>query len=163
MVQARGWVGFFVVSRARLGAWVAVFAVGVLVGAAGATVQLGRHVDAVMRQRDRLEQQAVELQGRLQRLEESLARQRRRPVRATAVRVTGLDPAEELEIRRRVQELLQEVVGREVDQVDPALVARILDGRLVALGGRTVALSVESVWVTDTLTVSLDVRAAPTP
>lgn len=160
-MRQQGWVGFFVVGRARLAGWLACFAMGALLGAAGATVQLGRQVDAAMRQRDRLEQQAIELQGRLHRLEESLARQRRRPVRATAVRIAGLDPGEEIELRRRVQELLQDVVGREVDQVDPALVARILDGRLMALGGRTVALSLESVWVTDTLTVSVEVRAAP--
>ncbi|WP_324669839.1 hypothetical protein [Geochorda subterranea] len=156
-----GWAAFYVVSRGRLAAWLAVLVLGALVGAAGATVQMGRHVDAVMRQRDRLEQQVQELQGRLQRLEASLAEQRRRPVRATAVRISGLDPSEELQLRREVQALLQEVVGREVDQVDPALVAGMLDGRLMALGGRTVALSVRSIWLTDTLTVSLEVRAAP--
>lgn len=149
------------VSRARLGAWVAVFVLGALVGAAGATVRMGRHVDAVMRQRDRLEQQVQELQGRLQRLEASLAEQRRRPVRATEVWIEGLDPGEELELQREVQALLQEVVGREVEQVDPALVAGMLDGRLMPLGGRTVALSVRSIWLTDKLTVSLEVHAAP--
>lgn len=162
-MQPARWAGFYALSLGRMAAWAAVFTLGVLVGAAGAIVQMGRQVDQLVRQRDRLEQQAGELQERLGRLEASLAQQRRRPVRATAVRVSGLDPAEELEVRRQVQALLQEVVGREVDQVDPALVARMLDGRLLALGSRTVVLTVRSLWLTDTLTVSLEVRAAPGP
>ena len=160
-MRHRGRVRLFDVNRVRLGGWLACFAMGILLGAVGTTVQLGRQVDALVRQRDRFEQQASELQARLQRLEESLNRQRRRPVRASAVRIAGLDPDEELELRRHVQELLQEFVGREVDQVDPALVARILDGRLITLGGRTVAISLTSVWVTDTLTVSVEVTSEP--
>lgn len=160
--MATGWWACFVtVGRRGLVRCAAALALGVLVGASGATVRLGREVDQLVRQRDRLEQQVADLQGRLRKLEESMAQRRRRPVRATAVNITGLDPADELQLRRRVQELLAGMVGREADQVDPALVAQILDGRLVSLGSRTVHLALKSVWVTDTLTVALDVRAAP--
>lgn len=146
----------------RLAGCVACLLLGATLGAVGATLRMGFQLHRAMAERDALAGQAAELQVRLQRLEESLQRRRRRPVSGVEVRLQGLDPADELGLREQLRPLLEEFVGREVDQVDPALVARVLDGRLLALGGRTVQLHLRQLWVTDRLTVWLEVSAPRT-
>lgn len=156
----RGVLTFAVVTRSRLATWVAVLALGGIVGAAAATVWSGRQLDELMRQREALMQRASDLQERMQKLEQSLSERRRRPIQNVDVRLSGLDAAEESALRHQVRQLLQGLVGRPVDQVDPDLVAQILNGRLVDLNGRAVQLFLRSVWVTDTLTAWIEVRAA---
>lgn len=134
---------------------------GAMAGSGVATLLAGRHLHRALQEREALRQQVSDLQVRLQRLEESLRQRRRRPIRSVHVQVEGLDPSDELRLIERVRTLLQEFVGREVDQVDPALVARVLDGRLVPLDGRTVTLGLRSVWVSDQLTVRLELTATP--
>ena len=149
------------VSR-RLPRSLACLLLGGALGGAAATVRTGFELHRVIAERDALADQVADLQVRLQRLEESLQRRRRRPVSAVEVRLQGLDPADELRLREQLRPLLDEFVGREVDQVDPALVSRVLDGRLLDLGGRTVRLRLQQLWVTDRLTVWLEV-SAPAP
>ncbi|MBE3597269.1 MAG: hypothetical protein IMX02_00135 [Limnochordaceae bacterium] len=154
------WVRFHVVSWRRLLAWLAVFALGTTAGSTWATVRIGHQVDALARQRDLLEQRAADLEARMEKLQQSLSERRLRPLRSIEVKLAGLDPADELTLVREIRKLLQGLIGRPVDQVDPALVAQILDGRLVSAGGRAVSLALRQVWVTDSLTVWVDVRAA---
>lgn len=136
---------------------------GAAAGSTLTSVRAGQQLHGVMQERDALRHEVTDLKERLARLEESLRQRRRRPVRSVEVQVDGLDPADRLRLLEQVRALLQEFVGREVDQVDPAVLARVLDGRLVPLQGRTVALRLVSVWVTDHLTVRLAVTAGPAP
>ena len=147
--------------RRHLATYVACLLLGGALGAVAAILRIGFELHRVMAERDALAAQTAELQVRLQRLEESLQRRRRRPVSGIEVRLQGLDPADELRLREQLRPLLDEFVGREVDQVDPALVNRVLDGRLLDLGGRTVQLRLRQLWVTDRLTVWLEVSAPP--
>ncbi len=104
---------------------------GALVGAALALALVGRQVDELRLEREELLVRLEDQRDQLQRLEESVKARRWLPIRELVIDLNLEDRVKRLRAEEAVRNLLRDLVGKNVADVDPIMVWRILDDRVV--------------------------------
>jgi len=89
-----------------------------------------------------LEVQVEKLQGRLERLESGGPGP---VVGEVTFHFKGEDDLTRLRVRSALSEIVDDLVGEKVEDLDPALILHLLDDRTVTVEGRTIALCVTAV------------------
>lgn len=133
---------------------------GFLIGAAGSGIFSGRKVERAEREKERLLEELKKEQLQVKKLTESLQEKRTRVVTRLAIDLEVGNPFHEGFFRGVITELLGEVVGMEVSRVDPRLVYRILDGRILEVGDELYECSVRWVLVGETVEVGVAINHA---
>lgn len=109
----------------------AFFLLGLIAGASLATWRLGRAVDRLTLENAMLMDEVERLAGELAAREQILTQQRRFPVRSVEVEVANLAEGHvRLHLEGEALELLNHLVGEEVDELNPALIEKALSRTL---------------------------------
>lgn len=139
----------------------AAFILGVLVGAALATLHLGGRVDRLTLDNAILLDEVERLAGALASREHALTQQRRAPVQSVRIEVTS--PIHEhvrFHIEQRAHELLRPLVGEEVERLNPALIESALTRR-VEVEGEAYTLSPTLIVLGREVFIRLEARPVP--
>lgn len=151
----------FTVTARRL---IAAFLLGAAVGAASTVPYYGRRVEALILTTGSLLQQLHEHRARLERLQEAGNEPSRRVIQRVRLEFLYPDEAVRLSLTERLAPLAEELVGRELERVDPYLVHALFDGRAVDLDEARYQVTVRSVVAAEEVTVILAVaRVVPGP
>src|SRR5690606_24221550 len=109
-------------------------------------------------------QQLHEHRARLERLQEAGHEPSRRVIQRVRLQFLYPDEAVRLSLTERLAPLAEELVGRELERVDPYLVHALFDGRAVDLDEARYQVTVRSVVAAEEVTVILAVaRVVPGP
>ncbi len=116
----------------------AFFLLGTLFGATGSVLYHARNLDTLLMEQESLKSEVSEKENRILRLEQSLTTERHRVVRSILVTVSLKDPHTNLKVTKMVQDLLQDLIGEEIESLSPLLIKAIIDERVLQLeeGGR---------------------------
>jgi len=128
--------------------WLSVFIVGLLSGAVLVTLVVGGRLDTSYLERKALQNKVVELQGTIQRLEESLADQQQQEIRIEQVKVSLLDPPDAfvaLDLEEATLRLLTDLIGKDVGAIDLRLVHNLIEDRIVEVQGKRYCLRVRGI------------------
>lgn len=133
-------------ARAKWARFSAVLLLGLIVGAAGATLRLGRVIDRVMLDNAILIDEVERLAGELASRERALSASQRLPVRSVEIEIES--PLEEhvrVHVQQLAHDLLRHLVGEEIESLNPLLIEKALQ--------RTLHVDKQDFAVTPTLIV----------
>ena len=146
-------------TAAGLKSLVAVFLLGILVGAAGLNVLLGNHLDSaeleILKLRSELEDKTEQLETAEKELE---VKKQAAVVNELDVHVNFKDEYKKLEIESAVKKLLQNIKGQEVRSLDPLLVTNIVDGRTVETENHKYSLTVRGALISEKIIMYVDAK-----
>lgn len=147
----------------------ALLVLGYLAGLVMGVGLLSARLDQVALEREQYLVRCADLEVQIDKLQERLDQAqsaRGAPiVGEVTLHLEGADELTRLRVRSAVSGLVDDLVGQNVTTLDPALVLHLLDGRLITVEKRTIALHVEAVVIAPrtALWVSLEVLPGPPP
>ncbi|HEX6990081.1 MAG TPA: hypothetical protein VF282_11500 [Bacillota bacterium] len=136
---------------------VAAFVLGAAVGAAVTVPYYGRRVEALILTTGTLLQQLHEHRARLERLQDARDEPARRVIQRVRLDFLYPDEAVRLALTEHLAPLAEELVGRDLERVDPYLIYALFDGRTVDLEEARYQVTVRSVVAAQEVTVILAV------
>jgi hypothetical protein len=113
--------------RGRLGRFAAAFCLGAVIGASAATARLGREMDRLTLDNAILMDEVERLAGELASRDRALTASRSLPVHSVEVQIES--PLEEhvrLHVEQTMRDLLQPLVGEEIENLNPSLIEKAL-------------------------------------
>jgi len=131
--------------------------IGLLVGGAGGIFLTARRVERAEIEKERLLEELKKEQLQIKRLTQSLQERRTRVVTRLVLDLEVDEPFHETLFRSTITELLGDLVGMEVSQVDPRLVYKILDDRVIKLKEDLYRCSVRWVLISEKVEVGVEV------
>lgn len=139
----------------RLGRFVAHVALGMLVGAALLTPWVAKKIQRLQLQVAAQRLEISQAQSEARNLQEQLSAARLRiakppTIQRIEIKVLSSDPADALELAKRMHTLLQGLQGVPLSHLDPALVERLLTDRVLFLGSRAYRLSLRLAVIAQT-------------
>ncbi len=144
---------------------VAIFVLGIIVGASSTSLFLGDTVDALYMENRLLKQQLTTIENDLKQLEEK-KQTPKRVVTKISTRLTFSEACDltdyekstaELKVDQNVREWLQLILGQDLDTVNYQLVPRIVDNREIEVDGKKIGLQVELVVISENLLVYIEI------
>ncbi|MEW6032917.1 MAG: hypothetical protein AB1645_08580 [Bacillota bacterium] len=127
----------------------ALLTLGFLGGLVAGIAGMAGRLDDMAIQRDELLVKAADLEIRVERLQERLDRVLAGGsgpvVQEVTLNLQGLDEVTRLRVRFEAAALVDDLIGKKVSDLDPALAFHLLHGRTLRIEGRTVALRVLAV------------------
>ncbi|MGI6037119.1 MAG: hypothetical protein ACOYD6_02705 [Limnochordia bacterium] len=148
---------FVVYTRFQLIQLGACLLLGLIIGLSGGLTIMGRKVDHLTIENQRLVSEAREMETRLERLEASLAQRRQHIIRSIKVEINHPQERIRLELQDVIQGLLKELVGREVRNIDPPLLEGMITGRVITIDEQDYLLTLTASHITETMTLYIDV------
>lgn len=139
------------------------FLLGIAIGAAVTVPYYGHKVESLQLTHGQLLQQLHEHRSRLRKLNEASQNPRDRLVRDVTLSILWHDEAVRLALNESLSPLSNELVGRELERIDPYLVFAIFDGRTVQVEERLYRLTVRSLIIAEQLSLVLTVELLPPP
>lgn len=133
--------------------------IGIILGAALVNILTAKKIDQLYLQKAELEVKVKQHETKLKNLSESLERRQTRVIENINLFVTLDDQHKKIKLEEMVNDLLGHIVGKDLNKVDPMLVYKILDNRIIDLQGESYSIKVELI-VMDT---NLDVFIALDP
>ncbi len=128
----------------------ALTALGFAAGAAVGVALLSARLDAVSLEHEQLIVKMADLEIQAERLREELEQARSQwldgpVVTRVNLNLEGCDELTRLRVRAEIAGLLEDLVGRPVSELDPALAFHLLDGRVVDIEGNRLGMTVRAV------------------
>jgi hypothetical protein len=144
--------------------WLALFLLGMLIGAVITVLTVGSHLDASHLERKALQNKVMELQDTIGRLEKSLADQEQQYMRVEQVKVSLLsppDPFVALDLEEAALRLLSDLIGKDVGTIDLRLVHNLIHERIVEIEGKSFKLYVRGIQLHRQVEVQLETSPLP--
>ncbi|WP_027338919.1 hypothetical protein [Halonatronum saccharophilum] len=135
------------------------FILGLIIGATILNLSISPYLDELIYQNKELESQVESQETQLNNLEESLAEERRKVIRRVEVQLDStLDKHINQELKKRILDLLNSLVGRDLDDVDGSLLAQTLNNRIIIIEGKSYKLDLIWIVIQPTSIVNLKVE-----
>lgn len=142
----------------------ALFVLGVLLGAVLTVVTVGRQLDSAYLERKALQNKVLEQLDTIQRLEKSLADQESQALRVEQVKVSLINPPAPflaLDLEDEALRLLSDLIGKEVGRIDLRLVHNLVHERIVQVEDKRFELLVRGIQLYRQVEVMLEARPLP--
>ncbi|NLT94658.1 MAG: hypothetical protein GXW85_03850 [Clostridia bacterium] len=148
---------FFLPTK-RLAKDTALFAIGILIGAVLANLAIGYQVENLYRQNSDLKVQLSEKENQIQALEDQITEAKRWFV-VQEIQIDLELPDRnfadteklKLNIQEQIKDLLKNVRGKRVNQLDPEVIWHIVDGRKLEALGYSFIIEVKGVIISEKL------------
>lgn len=138
--------------------FVGMFLIGSLIGGFIVLYYHGRNYDTLYVEKKELESYVVELQNTIDRLEKIQEEQHREfAVKEITVETNLSDAIRNVDIKAEVGNLLKDLIGENVEDINSELVLNILDNRIVSVQEKNYRLSVKTLTISKKIQVYLSV------
>jgi hypothetical protein len=134
-------------TREHLKQLLAIFLLGILLGLLIGTMRLANRVNTLLLENESLHYRYKTTTLQLERLEETLAERQAVIIKAIQVEVVLKDQYVKPRLEAIIQQLLQELIGQEISSIDPFLVSKIIDGRIVLVKEQQFELECKLAWI----------------
>ena len=141
---------------------IAILILGALMGASIMNFQTGKRIDELHHVKEELSSKLHDKDIRLQELEKSLEKVegKKYTVKSVAIHVTleKKDEFVQLELEKKIKELLLEIVGRELDDLDPLTIPAIVNKRKVPVEDDEYSLEVVNTLISEEVVMYLKAK-----
>jgi len=150
----------------RIGFYLAILFLGVVLGASSTSVAIGKQVDSLIIENRSLIEKLSVTEKEIKEIRENNDAKHKRIITKISTQVTFSEKCSlteyeqstiELFVEKKVREWLEIINGQEVETVNYSLVPRIIDNREIEVEGDKYLLKVELVVVTENLMVYLEI------
>lgn len=144
--------------------FVGMFLIGALVGGVITLYYHGRNYDTLYVQKKELENYVVELQNTVDRLEKLQQDQFRDfVVKEITIETNLTNPIRNVDIKAEVSNLLKDLIGENVEDINSELVLNILDNRIILVENRNYRLNVRTLVISKKMRVFLNIIDTTSP
>lgn len=155
---------YFPFSKKHLPKYLGIFILGLLIGGVITLIIHGKSYDKLYIAKKEVESYVVELQNTIERLEKIQQQQTHNLLVKEIVVATDLsDPVKSVDVRSEVSRLLKELIGENVESINPELIINILDKRVITVEDKQYRLSVRFLVISKTLIVNISVNELDKP
>ncbi len=127
--------------------YIAVFLVGILVGASVINLLFGSMIDELYWEKENLKITLFETTERLRKLEDQLETHQNQVVREVKIElVLDKNSFTELSLRQAISEIVGNLVGEELSGLNPYLIHQMIDGRNIKLDDNQL-FRIEVIWI----------------
>ncbi len=140
----------------------AFFVLGILIGMTGSILYSGWMIDQAVIELETLYSELGERDNRISRLEDSLQERRYRIVKGVNIELDVKDRHLNLRMANEIRSLVDDLIGRELESLDPKLIFSILDGRVIYVVDQPYTLSLRYLVVNDIISLNLQTVAGTT-
>ena len=144
--------------NARIRIILASFVLGVLIGTAGLNWAIGHHLDKAELEIKRLRANLADQAEKITVLEKKLAARQNLTINEIIVYVNLADEFEKLELESVIKKLLRELKGKQLRDIDPALVVSIVDRRIVETQDHRYRLTVKGTLVSERVIMYVEAK-----
>lgn len=148
---------FFVKIR-KLLEHLAPIALGIILGAAVVNIITARKIDQLYLEKAALQVKVEEQEKKLENLNKSLKKQRTRIIENIHVISNLKDQHKKIKLQENINELLENVLGQDLNRVDPMLIYKILDNRIISLNEDNFLMKVDIIVMDTDLEVFLTLK-----
>ncbi|KNZ68275.1 hypothetical protein Tfer_3173 [Thermincola ferriacetica] len=146
---------------------VALFFLGLVTGASVTNLITGRHLEKAYLEIQSLQDKVADQERQIESLQAELDLRQESLVKEIKIHVLHDEKYIRLEIEDFAKGMLQELVGKEVENIDPILVSNILDNRVTEIDKTAYTLRVKAVLVSERILVYIvpddDIKAGQYP
>lgn len=142
----------------------ALFIIGLLLGAVLTALIVGRQLDSAYLERKAMQNKVLELQDTIKRLESALADQQNQSIRIEQVKVSLIDPPSAfiaLDLEEAALRLLSDLIGKDVERIDLRLVHNLVHDRIVEIEGKRFKFMVRGIQLYRQVEVMLEAQPLP--
>ena len=148
---------FFVLTRKELFFILAVFLLGILLGATIISAYTGRDLDKLILENKELKTEMAELEKQLEQLD--LQFKNRLIIQSINPYLdTDLNKHTQQEIIKKIRSLLNGLIGKEINEIDPLLLHNIINESSIIVEKRSYQLSLSYLVISDKLGLYLKVK-----
>lgn len=145
---------YFPFKPRNLPRFIGMFLLGLLIGGVATLFLQGNSYDKLYVEKKEIESYVVELQNTIERLERLQQQQTHSLiVREISVETDLSDPVKSVDVRAEAYRLLKDLIGENVDNLNPELIMSILDNRIIVVDGTQYRLNVRTVIIARKLEV----------
>ncbi len=146
---------YFPYNIKNLPKFIGMFLLGSLVGAFIALYMQGKNYDTLYLEKKELENYAVELQNTIDRFEKVQQLERDFVVKEITIETNLSDALRNVDIKREAGDLLKDLIGENVEDIDPNIIMTILNNRIVSVEDRQYRLAIRTITIAKNLKVDL--------
>ncbi|OCL25341.1 hypothetical protein U472_13370 [Orenia metallireducens] len=118
------------------------FLLGMITGITILNLLVGPQLDQLIFEREELLSEIESQQTTLDKLEESLAEERRKVIQDLTIEIENkIDKHIKQELKKDIFEILKSLIGRDISKVDGKLLAETLDGRIIIVEKKSYKLN----------------------
>lgn len=118
------------------------FLLGMIAGITILNLLVGPQLDQLIFEREELLSEIESQQTTLDKLEESLAEERRKVIQDLTIEIENkIDKHIKQELKKDIFEILKSLIGRDISKVDGKLLAETLDGRIIIVEKKSYKLN----------------------
>lgn len=159
---------FFYLPTRGFSKYMSLFTIGILIGAVMATLAIGQQVEKVKRENSTLEVQLAEKEEQIKALEDKVSEAKKWfIIKEIAIELElpqrNFAAEEELtlKISEQIKEMLQDIRGKRVNEVDPQVIWQIVEGRKVEALGYQFSLQVKGIILSEKLVFYVSAQYIP--
>jgi len=155
----------YFLADSRFAQAVALFVIGVLIGAVMANLAIGYQVEKLHSEKNFLQVQLAEKESQIKALEDKVS-EAKRWLLVQEIRIELTLPERnfpdkkhlQLEIEEQIKKMLQNIRGKRVKDLDPQVIWHIVDDRQIAALGYEFILQVKSVLVSEKIIFHINAK-----
>ena len=150
---------YLVLKRRRLFIILPAVILGVIIGAVLVTINMGHQVDQLIIEKENLNNELSSVRKELEQIKDNQKKRKGEAINSIEAVVTF--PKEsfskyegtslQLELEKKIVEMLEPLNGKEIRSLDPELIPRIVDGRRLTIENRDFTISVNMVIISQEL------------
>lgn len=145
---------------------IAFLVLGFLLGSAGTIASIGLQVDELTNAKEILEEELSATQAELAQIRDSLSQHQEPVVTSLAIKIEFTDlkllRLEEdtirLGIEKQIKEILKNLMGKKLKDLDPSLIPLIVENRLIEIEGHTFKVKVKLLVITEKIYITLQAQ-----
>ncbi|GEM_PF-507562 len=145
---------------------VAWFVLGILLGSFFMQILAGKELNRLYYEKERLRVELYEALERLSSYEEQWSNQKFGVIQDIKIiflseNENTKDSFTELELKKEVREIVKDLIGQEIGKTNPELVFKLLDNRIVQVGGKGFLIKVRSIIFAEEIVFYLEAEYRP--
>lgn len=140
---------------------------GFLVGSAFATVRMGHQIDRLTIIRQEQAEKIAGLEAELEQIRTGFSQHEENVLSSVVVKIEFRDPkpgpleedAVRLSLEKQIKELLSNLMGKKIDDLDPTLIPWIVENRLLEAEGYTFKIQAKLLVLTDKIHLTISAQS----
>ncbi|SES99532.1 hypothetical protein [Anaerobranca gottschalkii] len=150
---------YFPFNKRNLKKYLSLFILGIVAGGVLSLILLGRAYDQLYLEKKVLESQVIELRNIIQQLEKKQLQQSPTlTIKEIVIETDLTDTIKSLELKKKISELLKNLMGEKIDNLNPELIIDILEGRIVNVEDKGYILHVRYIVIGKKLQIMLNIK-----
>ncbi|MFW5998527.1 MAG: hypothetical protein ACOCP5_02110 [Halanaerobiaceae bacterium] len=124
---------FYIFTREQIKYILAIFILGIIIGSTGLNLLVSNRIDNLILNKNELEKKIEQQNQKIEKLEQNIQEHKNNFITDIVIEIdSDLNKHKQQVIKEKIFSLLENQIGKNVDQFDPVIITDIIDQRLIS-------------------------------